>query len=119
MDHLTIAQEKEFNSAFGMVTVKIPSTLQRIGISKRMQRYAEGLGMIDSSAWDLIEAFSTFDLCTKEAPAEWEKDEKTGGFNWDKVFDEPALLSLFKEVKEWLDSFRNPLPEQPTNVGKD
>jgi hypothetical protein len=116
MDHLTIAQEKEFDSVFGKVTCKIPSLKQRLEISKRTQGYGNSspISVVD---WDLADAFGLLDVVITIPPSEFAKDEKTGGWDYDKLYDVDGLLELSKEVKAWIDSFRTGIRDKQTEVG--
>lgn len=106
MDHVTEAQSKDFDSAFGKVTCTIPSIKQRLEVSKRMQRYSEAL-FLASGDWDLIEAMSLLDVIVTDAPDEFKRDKATGGWDYDQMYDIDEIISLGKEVKTWVESFRN------------
>lgn len=117
MDTLTIAQSKEFESAFGKFTCKIPSVKQRLQISQRIQIYGNSspVSVVD---WDLAESFGLLDVVVTQAPQGWAKDEQTGGWNkYDDIYDVDALLKLTKEVKDWIDSFRNGVRAKQNEVG--
>jgi len=116
VDHLTQSQEKEFDSAFGKVTCKIPSLKQRLDVSKRMQRYSESLNL-SINDWDLIEVMALLDVVVSAAPKEFIKDKSTNGWDYDKLFDLEALISLGQEVRKWLDSFRKPVRGEQDPVG--
>ena len=108
MDHLTIAQEKEFESPFGKLTCKIPSIKQRMDIARRQQMYAGGLPL-SSEDWDMAEAMSLLDIVVIVPPTEFGKDKSGTTWDYDKLYDDKALIKLAKEVKEWIDSFRKPV----------
>lgn len=105
MDHLTSAQTKEFPSSFGPITCKIPSLKQRLEVSKRMQRYAEGLSLT-AADWDLIETMALLDILATEVPESFKRDKVTGGWDYDLLYDLDPIISLGSEVKKWVESFR-------------
>lgn len=117
VDQLTLAQTKDFESALGKFTCKIPSVKQRLQISQRIQGYgnASPLSVVD---WDLAEAFGLLDVVVTQAPQGWVKDDTTNGWkNYDDIYDIDGLLNLAKEVKEWIDSFRTNLGKEQSKVG--
>jgi len=117
MDQLDLAQTKEFDSVFGRVTCKIPSVKERLDIAKRMQRYAETLPL-PTDAWDLAEAMAHLDIVATDAPESFQKDQKTGGWDYDRLYDTDGLVTLGKAVKDWIESFRRSVREQQGKMGK-
>lgn len=117
MDTLTMAQTKEFDSPFGKFTCKVPSVKQRLQITQRIQMYgnASPVSVVD---WDLAESFGLLDVVVTNAPQGWAKDETTNGWkNYDDIYDVDAFLKLTKEVKDWIDSFRNGVRKEQGEMG--
>lgn len=111
MDHLTMAQEKEFDSPFGKLTCKTPSIKKQMEIARRQQMYAGGLPLA-SNDWDLAEAMAILDTLIINPPTEFQKDKETGNWDYDRLHDIDALIDLGKAVKEWVNSFRRGVREE-------
>lgn len=116
MDHLTVAQEKLFQSPFGQLACKIPSAKQQMEIARRTQFYAGGLPLA-AQDWDLAEAMARLDVLIVQEPAEFVKDKNANAWDYDKIYDTEALIKLGKEIGEWVGSFRKSVRTEQGEVG--